>query len=544
MATEKITIQPTADQLPDDAHILTTQPDEGVESLRRVSLQKFKRLYETADNALREHVDTEIETLSGDITALENATESNTTNIERIENNVKWEYFSTTFEIGSLTTGGAETATTSRVRSGYITTENCTINADEGYRFAIHYYDTNAATHSSDSDYWLSGGGYTLKTEYPYFRYVVEKVPAATVQESEVETYGRCIRVDVRTKLTGTIDEIDGRVAALENADKLPDYWESYLDSRIPQINNAVYSTGNHGVAFAFFSDYHYVQSEFNYQGFTWLPKILKRIKQDCPVETFIYGGDILTKTDTRKEALAILEKFRKDYAFLDLKNVIGNHDTNPYGGETVTIDDLYSILARGMGMEKSVSLEPGLYWYHDSKPQKIRIVALNTGEAVFNRWVADTTQHQWLVNTLAGTPDGYTIVVIPHVFFGLSDGALSVSSIGENIKTLIDAYATRAAGTWNTINYDFTNAGGTIACILCGHTHNDGMIASDAGYPMIGTVCDAMWGSQQTIARGNAVKYSIGEHAFDVVCIDTTAKTINCVRVGSGSDREYSYGA
>lgn len=461
--------------------------------------------------------------------------------VENIESNIHWLYFDGTFEIGSLTTGGANTISTVRVRSSFIHTQDCKLNVLDGYHYAVHYYATDHDTNSSDRDYWIDSE-YTLRTDYPYFRYVVEKVPSATVLESEIDTYAEAVRIDVRTKLTADIDAIADRVSSLESADTLPEYWESYLATRIPQINNAICDVGNHGIVFAFFSDYHYPQSEAYYLGYTWLPKILKRIKEKCPVETFVNGGDLLTNNPTAAEALAILEQFREDYNFLGLLNVLGNHDKNHYGSEELSDDDVYAILYRGMGMEKSVTLDPGMYWYLDNDAQKTRIIALNTSTETYNVWMAQTAQHQWLVDTLNSTPSGYTIVIIPHVFFALSSGPLVVSAIGQDIQSIVDAYATKSSGTWNGIAYNFGNAGGTVACVLCGHTHNDGMIESSAGYPMIGVVCDAMYGSSQSVTRGNSAKGTVSEHAFDIVCVDTTAKTINCVRVGSGFDRTYTY--
>ena len=327
----------------------------------------------------------------------------------------------------------------------------------------------------------------------------------------------------------------------------LPTYWETYLQEKAVDIRNAVYSVGNHGVVFQFFTDFHRPQSDVNYRGYTTLPQVLAYIKKHCFVEDVIFGGDVLQKNATAEEAAAVLEQYAQEFAELKPLNIVGNHDDNQYGGDPagsalVDTGTLYSILFRGM--EERVNLEPGMYWYLDNETQKVRVIALNTGIDTVGEWNADTAQHRWLVDTLAGTPEGYTLIVIPHVFFQLSGGALALSAIGSSVKAIVDAYASRSSGTWQGVSYDFTHAGGTVACILCGHAHNDGVIVSEAGYPMIGTVCEAMWGSQQTIARGTQAKETTNEHAFDVVCLDTSSKTIKCVRVGSGADRTFSYPA
>ena len=325
----------------------------------------------------------------------------------------------------------------------------------------------------------------------------------------------------------------------------LPPYWETYLQEKAGQIRNAVRAVGNHGVVFQFFTDFHRPQSDVNYRGYTTLPQLLAYIKKHCFVEDVIFGGDVLQKNATAEEAAAVLEQYAQEFAELKPLNIVGNHDGNRYGGDPagsapVGADTLYSILFRGM--EGRVKMGPGLYWYRDNDAQKVRLIALNTGMDTAGEWNADAAQHRWLVDTLAGTPEGYTLIVIPHVFFQLSGGALALSAIGSSVKAIVDAYAARSSGTWQGVSYDFTQAGGTVACILCGHTHNDGVMMSDAGYPMIGTVCEAMWGSQQTAARGTQAKQTTNEHAFDVVCLDTGSKTVRCVRVGSGADRTFSY--
>jgi hypothetical protein len=327
----------------------------------------------------------------------------------------------------------------------------------------------------------------------------------------------------------------------------LPAYWETYLQEKAVDIRNAVYSVGNHGVVFQFFTDLHFPQSDANYRGYTTLPQVLAYVKKHCFVDDVIFGGDVLQKNATAEEAAAVLEQYAQEFAELKPLNIVGNHDGNRYGGDPagsalVDTGTLYSILFRGM--EERVNLDPGMYWYRDNETQKVRIIALNTGMDALSEWDADTAQHSWLVDTLSSVPDGYTLIVIPHVFFQLSGGALALSTIGSSVKAIVDAYATRSSGTWQGVSYDFTQAGGTVACIMCGHTHNDGVIVSEAGYPMIGTVCEAMWGSQQTIERGTQAKETTNEHAFDVVCLDTSSKTIKCVRVGSGSDRTFSYPA
>lgn len=342
-------------------------------------------------------------------------------------------------------------------------------------------------------------------------------------------------------KIVSDISQLSSAVSALTPM-ALPEYWLTYLAGKKSDIFDEVCNVGNHGISFAFFTDYHYKNSDSYYLGFSLLPSIFKYIKKNMLVSDIICGGDILDSHATKAEALSILETFRSDYAELGVKCINGNHETNPYGSVPVEYDDLYAILYHGMGMEEEVQLQPDLYWYKDNRTQKVRIIAPNTRE-LNSQWYADTAQHQWLVDTLTSTPDGYTVIVIPHIFFTLSDGVVTIQQTGTEIKTLVDAFANKTSGVWYGISYDFTNTTAEVACILTGHVHNDASLISDAGYPIIATVCDAVYGSNQSVTRGNSAKNTINEHAFDIVCIDTDAKTIKCKRIGSGSDRTFTYG-
>ena len=474
-----------------------------------------------------------------------------------------WEW-----EQGSYTSAGALTDNAKRLRTvGKLKIEgDLPLHTVEGYRFCVFYYAEESSTYKDSSR--VDGGGsgwveynnsYTIEHNV-WFTVNIARISESGTYTADPSVWNEYIYKDVATEIVkkvleneNDISELDERVAVLENPNPLPDYWKTYLATKIPLINEEIYKIGNHGTIFAFFTDYHYVQSEYNYQGFTWLPNIFIEIDNKCPIENYIFGGDILTAESTKESARAVLEKFREDYRFLNMKNIYGNHDNNPYGGDAVlAMDDVYSIIFRGMDMENSVELSPNMYWYYDNKSTKIRFIALNTGEGILNDWVADTTQAEWFIKTLSETPDGYTIIIMPHVVFGLNDGVLVLSGIGSNIKILVDAYVNRIGDTttkWNGVPYNFTNAVGNISMIIAGHAHNDGYVMSYPNsndqtikYPIIATVCDAMWGSNQNVTRGANARETVNEHAFDIVCLDTTAKTIKCVRVGSGNDRNFEY--
>jgi hypothetical protein len=188
--------------------------------------------------------------------------------------------------------------------------------------------------------------------------------------------------------------------------------------------------------------------------------------------------------------------------------------------------------------MERTVNYNPDMYWYYDNTVQKVRIIAPNTYE-VRSQFEGDTAQVQWLINTLNSTPEGYVIAFMPHLFFNVSEGQVVIGAVGTSLEQLLTAYTNRSSGTWASVAYDFSNAKGKIAFVLSGHVHNDASFMSENGYPLIGTVCDAINGSTQSVAR---VSRSTTEHAVDIVFLDTAAKTVKLLRIGSGADRTFSY--
>ena len=503
-----------------------------------------------------------ITTLQEDMDAAEDGIDNITITVNYINYLGTLDIYNISWEIGTFKTNGSppDIVNVKRIRTSAKIKFDNSIKLDtiSGYKYMVWYYARedsayydNTRTDGGNSGWIESGTDYTVDAN-TWCNISIAKISESGTYEAVVDTWKNYIYqtqngniVPEIRRQKNEINEIDNRLQIIENEfnkNELPSYWKTYFAQNDNAIIDELCNIGNHGVTYVFFTDYHYVQSEYNYQGFTWLPLIMKHIKDKYPVNNFIFGGDILTNNATRLEALQILEKFRDDYNFLQLKNIFGNHETNPYGNQQLSDDDVYSILFRGMGMENSVKLNAGMYWHYDNDAQKVRYIALNTGLGTITYWNEQTEQHEWFINTLKNTPDNYHIIILPHVMFSLKDGELVLNSIGTNIKTIVDAYANRNSGTWNTKPYDFTNSKGIIACIMTGHTHNDGVLNSDAGYPIIATVCDAMWGSNQNVNRGTSARNTINEHAFDIVCINTAAKTIKCVRIGSGSERNYSY--
>jgi hypothetical protein len=97
---------------------------------------------------------------------------------------------------------------------------------------------------------------------------------------------------------------------------------------------------------------------------------------------------------------------------------------------------------------------------------------------------------------------------------------------LAQNIASVVVAYNNKTTVTLNGETYDFSNATGHIEFVIAGHTHADKNFAIDDSVPVIITT---------NAGYGNAVV------TFDLVFADYTARTIDFIRVGNGSNRKFS---
>ena len=428
------------------------------------------------------------------------------------------------------------------------------ISVKEGYRFYLFYYPFGAL--STTSAKATSGGWITDNYEitdtinsYPLVKIVIAKITEGNTGDANIEEFKDAVFIDLRTTIVSTIKSNSTRIETLENAIEtienplLPNYWLTYLSSKCDSIKENAEAIGNHGDYFAFFTDYHTPQNK----GYT--PHILEYIKENSIINKFVYGGDTLT-TQSKEESLNLLKKFRNDFKSVGLLNLFGNHDFNPYAdsSEMLSNYEYYPYLFKDAESNSAIHMEKNGYYYMDNNTQKIRYIFLNTNYCV-TQFISDTKQAEWFINTLSTLEDGWGVVVLSHMFFGSvnADYTLTMDGIGTRIKEICDGFANKIRGTSNGIdastivNYDFTNAKGNMIAVICGHTHNDYTLQSEAGYPIIACMCDAYHGSSQNPLFPRTTG-TYNEQAIDLFFIDTENKTIKTVRVGAGNSREWTF--
>ena len=326
-------------------------------------------------------------------------------------------------------------------------------------------------------------------------------------------------------------NELDSFKANPSISKNLPDYWLSYMNNKMVDINKAVANLGFYGSAFAFITDVHVGSNFMN------SPSLLEYITRNSNIKEVICGGDIVTEVDTSDVAISELSQWMANTSRLNLVNVFGNHDgnANNQSDQSQIIPDgaFYSLACRQS--EKDVVYEIGkLYGYRDNNIQKIRQIFLNTGSP--DSAVIDSVQIEWLKDKITSLDEGWIVVVFCHQFF---------TGTTPNVATLeLDANGTAIMNALDSI-YDDANA--VIAGVITGHCHRDYSITSNKGYPIIATTTDA----NGYKASGADNKYptrtegTITEQCFDLYFLNTAERTISTIRIGAGDidgDRIFNY--
>lgn len=308
----------------------------------------------------------------------------------------------------------------------------------------------------------------------------------------------------------------------------IPDYFraDKYMDNKIADIRAAILASGGDYDSFIFITDVHWGSNAQN------SPALIKYILDRIPIPRVFFGGDMGEGIN-----LTCLHAYREKITS-KIYNVIGNHEyhNNYYDigkpSVSMTMKDPYLWAYFNSGMTDAVVGNAGRnYYYVDNVVQKMRYIVLNV-YAEGTTATFENDQQDWLANTALDLPEGYTAVILGHqiAFANHSTGALNFSygAAGTAIRDIVDA----ASGT------------AEIACVLCGHTHFDGVGTTPGGTPVIVTTCDKYKVAYDSGGEpydgwlaDTRAKGTISEQAFDVFVIDKTNKLITAVRIGCPAD-------
>lgn len=331
--------------------------------------------------------------------------------------------------------------------------------------------------------------------------------------------------------ITGAKDTVAREaISQLPDYNTLPDYWETYLKARIPEIN--AYSVPSIGKwdRFIFITDIHLQYQNRTYKSAGHSNKILARLMNECNLGMIVFGGDALTSDyQSQQDTIDALSEFRNYYSNVweHIYCVDGNHDTGGNNKDTTTIGDWttlnHSVVFEMLAQDKLKQYESvgsgGGSYYFDNKACKIRYIFL------WHNYANNYQDMTWLTNVLNATESGWTIVVFTH--YSLSDANTIDSKLSATNRVI------------DTLNaYD---GSATIAGVIGGHAHTiSSAVYTAKGYPVICSNSDLY-----NVGDASRTKGNITEHSMEVVQIDTETKKITLHGVGfsdTGTEREYTY--
>lgn len=299
----------------------------------------------------------------------------------------------------------------------------------------------------------------------------------------------------------------------------VPDYYfvNDYLPDKVTTIKNLINASDGNYDAFVFCTDQHWTLNAKK------SPNLINYLMYNLKMPRMFMGGDYGSGIN-----LQAINAFRDAYEG-EIVNVTGNHELQQYYqteygvvSGTVTGTMVWAYLDASMTNCVVGNAERN-YYYIDNTQQKMRYIVLNDwAKGVSNStpiYQFEQAQIDWFNSSLLTLPEDYLAVVFIHAISDVNHetGALTKKYAFNAVQTVVDAYSTK------------------VCCIIAGHTHFDGVGATDGGVPVIVTTCDKALPDRGYDDYLTDIRHigTITEQAFDVIVINKKDKVINAVRIG-----------
>ncbi|MBM6602815.1 BppU family phage baseplate upper protein [Pediococcus acidilactici] len=385
-------------------------------------------------------------------------------------------------------------------------------------------------------------------------------------------------RIEIEKELD-QITEFNNSIKNLNVTDVdggIPDYMVDTLSSAQAGIDKSKFNL-------VFATDYHYdIGSTYNPFGGDSVDNIqemweagLRKVLNATSIsnaDAVVFNGDNVDGPSVHDHTLEkkMMMKEMKDFfktasssAKIPAFILKGNHDQNSHYAtdyknpdSVISDDELEQIYQDNVADFGEVRNGNSNYFYKDFPEKKIRLIGLDSydlpeganedGTLKFNRFLISGFQQaqlNWLANTALQVTEGTTVVIVMH---HPVDGTLASDPRVVNHDVLFQILSDFAGGKTNSVsgknsnvpvnvNYTFSGAG-TIAAVLSGHYHIDGNNTMN-GINFIQSRCSLTVGDNMINKKRWDYFGTKLEDAFDVVSIDTTAKTVDLKRVGAGSE-------
>ena len=428
------------------------------------------------------------------------------------------------FVQGSFNSAGLTTGTTTRIRPKALIPVEVGTKIQiipNTQQYAVGLWTESMSIYRNDSTFSADESTITISTK-GYAIIAIRKADNSTITPSELTAELRVYDVN---KINDIDAIIDNKLAEFEQG--MPDYWKTYMSSKILDVRAKDALIGADGDAFMFVTDIH-ISNDANGYHYNSLnsPAVIRYIAKNSGVRWLVNGGDTIELyPGSKQNALSGLQMWQKMVYGIEEYCTPGNHDSNNYNGSNadhaLTYQDFYAIMDRPI--ERIIDTNGQTYFCMDNVSQKIRYIFCATD--LYNNL---TSQIAWLKSALTEKDSTWTILVIQHKLFNDNN----------------TGYHNQAVPFINAINEVYAQISATFIGILAGHTHIDyTSYESINGYALISTTCDA-WRLQASSQGLTRTPGTYTEQAFDVVHISKTAETVYLTRIGAGSDRTIPYRA
>lgn len=304
-----------------------------------------------------------------------------------------------------------------------------------------------------------------------------------------------------------------------EEDETIPSYFKVNLENAITLYRKNAEEIGNIGDSFVFITDTHWGSNQKH------SPDLIKYIINKTNLRNVICGGDILDTGSVENEKA-------KGYDFITrfsdipggLKVVIGNHDYNKNGHNDQPEYWLSKELIYGMFYPKAEMemndfqcLEPATGYYEFS--YYVDVPATNTRYLIVSIPFGSVypVTISWVKNQLDNNPEK-NFVLFSHYLY--ANGAYPGGA--NNLINQVKGYQ-------------------NIKAWIFGHIHNDLVLYTSTGIPLIATDTDS-----SRLSSSNKYDYTIGtvtEQAFDIITVNYNNRNVECARVGRGKSRRINGG-
>lgn len=350
------------------------------------------------------------------------------------------------------------------------------------------------------------------------------------IEDAKLITIADALRDKLGYTKTMTVDEMPMLIKEI-GIGLLPDYWRTYMNAKIVEINNALSAAGDNKSAFLWYTDAHWKN---NYGS---SPILLKYVSENTDMMKTFFGGDIANAKSGEIASLTAWQELVRDIP--NHHSVIGNHDNQTSELATAPERAAFFIEPERTGdvIFGTDTTNGKMYYYIDNHIENTRYICLSTG-----RMWTYSDEMAWCAEVLNETPKNWHIVIISHLWLNCdySNGAGIITTPENYVQSffdMFDAYNYRESGTTsvNNVAYDFANAQAKIEFLIGGHVHQDYDFTTAKGIPVILTECDG-WGERDGVSV--ATKGTTTENCVYAIVADYAANAIKIINVGRGDTR------